>query len=149
MGRPKRTLRTFEVGQIIIFKSIMGCIKGGYEIVFILEMPTDKKRIRYVFLEIDVSDKGIVYSRRFDYAETTFKQRIRGFSNKAFYEELDKDGAKLEMVVSTGKSLSMVLQEAITGDQKRINNRLDWYNKKIIQEKEQFEKMEQARSLIE
>ena len=148
MGRSKKVPRIFEEGQVTIFKRTGTSFKG-YEVLFILEKTIDKKGTRYIHLEINIGATGAIYQSRYDYAESTFKQRIRGLSNKSYYEEMDKDQAKLEIVVSTGKSLSMILQEAIANSKRSVNRRIDWYNKKIEQEKKQLDRLEKARSFIE
>jgi hypothetical protein len=148
MGRVKLVPRVFEEGQVIIFKRI-GTYKG-YDVIFILEKTTDTKGgTRYTHLEISVGKAGGVYQHKYNYAESTFRQRVRGFSNKTSYQEVDKDGAKLEMVVSVGKSLSMVLREAITRSENNIQYKIDWYSKRIGKETKQLATLEKAKAYIE
>ena len=149
MARSKKIGRTFNQGQVIIFKRV-GTLCRGFDAVFIIDKYLDSKNgNRYTFLEIKVSDGGQVYQKKYDYAEATFRQRVRGYEIRDCYRELDKDTAKLEMVISSGKSVAMIIQEAIENSKKTINRRIDWYQKQLQHEQELLETLEKAKGFIE
>ena len=153
MGRAKLVPRVFEEGQVILFKRIQSVSTPkyrGFDAVFIMDKYLDSKNgNRYIFLEINIDDRGQVHQRKFDYAEATFRQRIRGFEIRDYYQELDKDTAKLEVVISSGKSVAMIIQEAIENSKKSFNRRIDWYQNKIQQEQEILATLEKAKGYIE